>query len=304
MRRPAATLALLAALSLAAQNAGATQRATAPRDDRATSAAAEQAAAPAATAPRVIATADARETQQQLERILDQYPPSLGRVLRLDPTLLTNADYLRPYPALAAFLDQHGEIAHNPSFYLGNIGGDGNQWREDPKDRAFTMWRNAMEGFFMAMLFTGIAGALAWLIKTVIDHRRWSRLSKIQTDVHYKLLDRFSSNEDLLAYMQTPAGRRFFEAGPIPAETPRSLNAPVGRILWSAQAGAVLTLAGLGIELVSARAVEDVGQPLSAIGIVVIAVGIGFCVSALMAYVLSRRLGLIGGDAAVVEPRG
>ena len=47
-------------------------------------------------------------------------------------------------------------------------------------------------------------------------HRRWSRLSKIQTDVHNKLLDRFTSNEDLLAYIQTPVGRKFLESAPIP----------------------------------------------------------------------------------------
>jgi hypothetical protein len=153
------------------------------------------------------------------------------------------------------------------------------------------------------MIFASIAAALAWLLKTVIDHRRWTRLSKIQTDAHFKLLDRFSSNEDLLAYMQTPAGRRFFEGGPVQIDTPRSVSAPIGRILWSAQVAAVLTLGGLGIELVANRAVDDVGQPLAAIGIVVIALGIGFGVSSLMSYMLSRRLGLIGGTVAP-EVRG
>jgi hypothetical protein len=127
---------------------------------------------------------------------------------------------------------------------------------------------------------------------------------KIQTDAHTKLLDRFTSNEDLLAYMQTPAGRRFFESAPIPVESPRALNAPIGRILWSAQVGTVLTLAGLGLELVAARAIEDIAQPLSAVGVVVIALGLGFCVSAFMAYVLSKRLGLIGGESATSELRG
>ena len=46
--------------------------------------------------------------------MLGKYPPSLGRVLKLDPTLMTNQDYLAPYPELAAFLAQHPEVAHNP----------------------------------------------------------------------------------------------------------------------------------------------------------------------------------------------
>jgi hypothetical protein len=298
MRRPAAAIALITALAVAhtataAQRQPAEARPVAPRE-------VQNQPTPVPT----ISSQDARETKQELERVLDQYPPSLARVLRLDPTLMTNGEYLRPYPTLAAFLSQHSEIAHNPSYYLSNVPFDGNYFREDPKDRTFNMWRSAMEGFFFTMIFAAIAGALAWLIKTVIDHRRWTRLSKIQTEVHYKLLDRFNSNEDLLAYMQTPAGRRFFEAGPIPTDAPRSLTAPLGRILWSAQVGTVLTLAGIGVELVAARAIEDVGGPLSAIGVVVMAVGLGFGISAVMAYVLSKRLGLLGGQTAMVEPRG
>lgn len=293
MYRPATiAVAMLTALSVAV-TASPAQRQPAPVEQPAST----------VTGPAPISGQAAQETREQLERLLEQYPPSLPRVLKLDPTLLTNQAYLEPYPAVGAFLSQHPEISHNPAYFFENFNAGGFS-REDPHDRAFNMWRSAMEGFFIAMIFAAIAGALAWLIKTVIDHRRWTRVSKIQTDVHYKLLDRFNSNEDLLAYMQTPAGRRFFEAGPILTETPRALSAPVGRILWSAQVGAVLTLAGLGLEFVASRAMNDVGQPLMAIGVVVIALGIGFAVSALMAYMLSKRLGLLGGEAAIPEPRG
>src|SRR5450759_4261870 len=59
---------------------------------------------------------NARDTRDRLINLLRQYPPSLSEVLRLDPSLLTNEAYLAPYPALAAFLKQHPEVAHNPSF--------------------------------------------------------------------------------------------------------------------------------------------------------------------------------------------
>jgi predicted naringenin-chalcone synthase len=132
-----------------------------------------------------------------------------------------------------------------------------------------------------------------WLIKNFIDYRRWTRLSRIQTDVHNKLMDRFTSNEDLMAYIQTPAGRRFLESTPISMDTPRSLSAPLGRILWSAQAGAVLTVLGIGLEVVAHNALEEIAPPLAAVGAVVIALGIGFVVSSILAYVLSRRFGLL-----------
>ena len=80
---------------------------------------------PAAVAPEaqgqilVLQDDNAGETRRRLYEILRQYPPSLMTVLRLDPTLLTSAPYIAPYPALAAFLSQHPEVARNPAFFLG-----------------------------------------------------------------------------------------------------------------------------------------------------------------------------------------
>src|SRR5262245_30332819 len=58
---------------------------------------------------------NAEETRSRLEELLRQYPPSLSQVVRLDPSLLANENYMAPYPALWAFLNDHGEIAHNPA---------------------------------------------------------------------------------------------------------------------------------------------------------------------------------------------
>src|SRR5215510_6526052 len=38
--------------------------------------------------------ANAQQTMQRLQELLQQYPPSLGKVLALDPTLLTDEPYL------------------------------------------------------------------------------------------------------------------------------------------------------------------------------------------------------------------
>ena len=281
MRRPVTTIAAAAAAFFLAAQPAVAQK---PQSRDVVAAP----VSPAAPAP----TQAADETRQQLERLLDQYPPSLPRVLRLDPTLLMDSTYLQPYPALAAFLTQHPEIAHNPSFFFSRYQNE-NFYRSDPQQRALELWQSTIQGFTITAVLVAIAGALVWLIKTLIDHRRWTRLSRVQTEVHNKLLDRFTSNEDLLAYIQTPAGRKFLESAPIPIESPRSIGAPLGRILWSVQAGAVLTVAGLGLQVVSARSIDEIAQPLSAVGIVVLAIGVGFGLSALLAYMLSRRLGLV-----------
>jgi hypothetical protein len=248
--------------------------------------------------------ASAEETRRDLMELLKQYPPSLPRILRLDPTLLSNGEYLKPYPALTAFLGQHPDVVHNPGYFLAEY--DNNfPYRLTAQERAVDMWRNAIEGFMIGVLLLGIGSGLIWLVKTLVEHRRWSRLSKIQTEVHNKLLDRFTSNEDLLAYIQTPSGRRFLDSAPIPLDSPRAINAPLGRILWSAQAGAVFTVLGVGITIVSQNSLEEVAAPLGAFGVVIIALGLGFIVSAFLAYVLTRRFGLMGDpNAATPETRG
>jgi hypothetical protein len=116
--------------------------------------------------------------------------------------------------------------------------------------------------------------------------------------VHSKLLDRFTSNQDLLAYIQTPAGQHFLESAPISVDSgAKNLSAPIGRILFSIQAGIILALAGTGLHMVTQTlGSEEIAQPLYVVGALAIAVGIGFVLSALVAYALSRRLGLINNN--------
>ena len=267
-----------------------------------------EAAAPVpAPQPVTASTQTAEETRRDLEELLRQYPPSLPHILRLDPSLLGNPAYLQPYPALATFLAQHPEIGHNPGYffaeYESNYGDPRN--RLTPQDRAIEMWRNAIESFTIGIVMLAIASGLFWLIKTLIEHRRWTRLSKIQMEVHGKLMDRFSNNEDLLAYIQTPSGKRFLEQAPIQLDSPRAINAPLGRILWSAQAGAVATVLGMGVISVSRYTLEEVASPMAGFGVVIMSLGVGFIVSALLAYILTRRFGLLTDpNSAPPETRG
>lgn len=236
---------------------------------------------------------DAQGTRGELNDLLDRYPPSLRTVLQLDPGLLGNQGYLAAYPALTSFLDAHPEIARSPDFYVGSAPGS----RREP---AFEMWQNVLGALAVFLGFAMAIGLVTWLIRTWIDYRRWSRLAQVQTDVHTKLLDRFTSNEDLLAYIQSPAGSKFLESSPISLDAgPRSVAAPLGRILWSAQAGLVLAAAGIGLRFASGRIAGDVAYPLDVLGILAIALGIGFAISAIISFMISLRLGLIERTPAV-----
>ena len=144
-------------------------------------------------------------------------------------------------------------------------------------------------------------GTVAWLVRSAIDYRRWLRAMKIQTEAHTKIVDRLASNEDLLAYMQSPAGQRFLTASSIAVPSMDQPLAPMGapfnRILWSVQAGVVLTTAGAGLWLAKNGVLDEAAQAMQVVAILTMALGLGFVLSALASYALSRQLGLVNSPA-------
>jgi|KBSSwiStaDraftv2_1062776.scaffolds.fasta_scaffold64771_3 hypothetical protein len=271
-----------------------------------------QAPAPAPAAPATVSQLplaqnnfDAEETRQQLDQLLRQFPPSLAEVLRLDPSMLSNDAYLATYPALGAFLAQHPEVAHNPAYFVGSQ--NVRSWNDNtPQMEAIRMWQELAQNVSIVAVVLTITSAFVWLIRLLLDYRKWLRLSKTQTEVHTKLLDRFASNDDLLAYIQTPSGRRFLDSAPITldSEPARTVSAPVNRILWSVQVGIILAAGAAGLMFVSGRQMPEIGQPMSALGSIGMALGAGFVVSALISYLLSKRLGLVNSAQPAAQGDG
>jgi hypothetical protein len=247
---------------------------------------------------QVVTDQNARETRDHLRDILGQYPPSLAQVLQLDPTLLTRDDYLAPYPALATYLKQHTEIAHNPAFFLGGFRFVNNATSLDTRAQAIREMKDALSFVVILIGFVSAVGGVVYLVRAFIDHRKWLQAIKIQTDAHTKIVDRMSSNEDLLAYLQSPTGQRLMTLTPaLNARDFRGTGAPVSRILWSLQTGIVMAIGGAGLWMANGRLIEEVAQPLYVIAMLAIAVGIGFIVSAGASFLLSRQLGLIAVDS-------
>ena len=262
---------------------------------------------PSAPAATPVNKQDAEETRRQFNEVLSQYPPSLGRVMRLDPTLMTNENYLASYPNVAAFLAQYPDIARNPGFYLERY--DPNFQLQEPTDarrQALKMWEEAIEFFGAFAVFCAVVLGLFVIVRYVVEYRRWSRVSKVNAEVHNKILDRFGSNEELLAYIDSPAGRRFLEATPIaPSAAPaRSVGAPYGRILLSVQVGLILIALGVGFLVIAGRAIDEVQPVITALSVLAFCLGIGSVASAGASYVLSHKLGLLSGatDAGPERP--
>lgn len=250
----------------------------------------------------------AEDVRGEFRRILEQFPPALGVVLKSDPTLLTNPAYLAPYGPLAKFLSEHPEIARDPAYFLQHVelvqyvdyrSGRRSNEPITPADQirfeAINMWRNTMDSFLFLLGFAAAAFTLVWIVRYVVEHRRWLRATRVQSEAHNKLLERFSSSAELAAYMESPAGAKFLAASPLSLESsgPRAPGAPFNRILWSAQAGVVLVAAGVGFLIIQRRMIDEVAQMMGAWGTLAIAIGVGFVISGAMSYVISSRMGLL-----------
>lgn len=248
-------------------------------------------------APAPTLRVDANATRQELMDLLEKHPPSVGRVMKLDPSLMRNESYLGPYPELRDFFAQHPEVPQNAPYYLEQVRvGFNEDYR--PRNERLELIGGILAGLAGFTAAAIVLSTIVWLIRTTLEQRRWSRLSKIQAEVHSKLMDRFSSNDELLTYVQTPSGRRFLESGPSPLqETTPQMGAPISRILWSLQLGAVLGVGGLGMLLLSGNTVPEAGEFFFIAGCIAGALGAGFLVSALAAYVLSSKLGLLDRPA-------
>jgi hypothetical protein len=297
----AASFALAAALASSVATISA-QDLQAPTRPRTSPAAPVQ---PVPVQPPVVVyknSVNARDVQQQLREILDAYPPTLRQLLRLDPSLMQREDYIASYPALSAFLQQHPEILRNPGFYFGE------QYFErerTDRERTLDMVRNTIDGIGFLTGFLVVVSLVYALLRGALEYRRWRRQIQIQTDIHTKLLDRMTNNQELLAYIETSAGRRFLEA-PMPlmaaAQSPAMSIAPVARILWSVQIGVVVVAAGIGFWIARASVDDvDLASVFQVMGSLAIAVGVGFIASAILSWALSQRMGLIGTPVTKAE---
>jgi hypothetical protein len=129
---------------------------------------------------------------------------------------------------------------------------------------------------------------IEWLIFSTIRHYK---SAKVQGEIQSKLLDRFSSGPELLAYVQSDGGRQFVRSLTTEQTT------PYGRILSAAQAGTIMLFLGVALLILRSR-VEDAGTAFMVFGTLITAMGIGFGVSAAVSYFLSRSFGLLEGHSA------
>lgn len=242
---------------------------------------------PAETSAEEVSESGARDqyaVRSELNQLLREHHRDLTHVLVIDPDLLANESYMAEYPALARFLAANPEVTENPRFYMAEWG--------DPRLRDDDL-NDILEGMVILATFGLIAVALAWIIRTILEQKRWNRLSRTQTEVHNKILDRFGSSEELIEYMKSPAGSKFLEAAPIPVRTAStSVSPPMSRLMISIQIGVVVVATGLGMMLIAIPLEGESAVTMFSLGAIAFCVGAGFIASAAVSLTMSRRLGI------------
>lgn len=246
---------------------------------------------------------DLGATQQELMQLL-RVSPTLADVVSSDPSLLSDQQYVaKTNPELATFLAQHPEIGRNPSFWLfSELRSSQQKYYEvleprqgfvAPRDMRADSLDRVSSNLAPVIVFVVLLFVLAWVIRMMMESRRWTRVFSLQSEVHAKLIDRFASNQELLGYMETDAGRRFLEAAPIVTQ-PDSRRIPnlVARIVATLQIGLVLMLLGAGL-IVLRGSVGEAETTMLVLGVIALMPGIGLIMSAGILWLLGKRLNLV-----------
>src|SRR6516162_3064625 len=144
------------------------------------------------------------------------------------------------------------------------------------------------EGVVILPLLMATFGSVVWIIFATI--RRY-KTAKLQAGVQTKLLEKFGSGQELLAYIQSDAGKRFTESLTMEQRT------PYGRILGATQAGVILILLGLALLFLRGR-VSGGDEGFLVSGTIILSLGVGFGLSAALSFFLSKSLGLLSESTA------
>ena len=147
----------------------------------------------------------------------------------------------------------------------------------------------------MAAVFgvVGVASVFALLVgfSTWILSRRGQERSRAQFDLQRRMLEKFGSASEFVAFLESDSGRKFLET--VSSET----QTQAARIFGSIQKGAIFTLIGVvGFGVVA----YDPGDlvPLAVPSGIALAVGLGYLISAFATYKLSKQWGLLPRSAA------
>jgi hypothetical protein len=146
--------------------------------------------------------------------------------------------------------------------------------------------------FIMPMVASlGFFALIAWIVFVIVDGGRRKEQLKVSSTFHGKVLEKLGSSAEFGAFLETDGGKQLMKS--LTVEGPSAKT----RILGSTQTGIVCTAVGLAM-LILGGIFYYLRDGLWVLGGIVTACGVGFIVSTIASYRLSKALGILDGDAA------
>jgi hypothetical protein len=151
------------------------------------------------------------------------------------------------------------------------------------------MAEQVFDAFIPMVVSVGLFALIAWIVFVIADGRRRREHLKVTSDFNTKILEKMGSTAEFGAFLDTEGGRRLMKT--LTVEGPSAKT----RMLGSTQTGIVCTSIGIAM-LILGGIFYYLRDGLWVMGGIITACGIGFLVSTLASYRLSKTLGLLGGD--------
>lgn len=140
-----------------------------------------------------------------------------------------------------------------------------------------------MSETLMIVVNVGIVfGFFAWVFKVILD----SKKLKHKSALHNKVVDKFGNVEELNDFLKSENGITFFKSLSIEGAAPKE------KLLSTITKGIVSGFLGLSFILVGQIFSEE-AEFFNALGIIIIALGLGFLVSSFVSMHLSKKWGII-----------
>jgi len=122
----------------------------------------------------------------------------------------------------------------------------------------------------------------AWVVWVILEWRKIRNKSKLQSQI----VDKFSTAQELNDFLQSQEGNRFLNFLKFNGRAPRE------KILSSLTKGVILFFLGIALIIIGQIFIGEM-KYFNAVGIVIIAIGLGFLISTFISYKLSKKWGII-----------
>jgi hypothetical protein len=146
------------------------------------------------------------------------------------------------------------------------------------------------ETFIPMVVSVGFFSLIAWIVFVIADGRRRREQLKVTSEFHTKILEKMGSTAEFGAFLDTEGGKRFMKSLTVEGPSAKS------RMLGATQTGIVSTSIGVAM-LILGGIFYYLRDGLWVMGGIITACGVGFIVSTLVSYRLSKALGLLESES-------